>query len=250
MEVKYLIPEQTWETLAREVSGRLNQDEFTKKTGSYDILNIYYDSQDFVFHSAMIDRRPFRQKVRMRAYGRTNMTDRVYLEIKNKYKDRTYKRRCGISLAEGYRFMADNSADSVLTPSISGSGTPSVTNQQILNEIRFLRDHFVLIPRAFISYTREAFVGSEDPSLRLTVDHNILGRNHELAVESGPGGDSLLPPETCLLEIKVRNSIPLWLSEQLTRNRCFPAGFSKYTQYCNSFRNEAFASTRQRNAHT
>ena len=77
---------------------------------------------------------------------------------------------------------------------------------------------------------RKAYVGSEEPGLRLTFDSSIRWRDTQLRLTDGDHGQELLEDGQVLLEIKMPESAPLWLAELLSRLEIFPRSFSKYGQ--------------------
>ena len=50
----------------------------------------------------------------------------------------------------------------------------------------------------------------------------------DLDLSAGSAGEPLLPPDTCLMEIKIPGTTPLWLARGLSENAIFPTHFSKY----------------------
>ena len=80
----------------------------------------------------------------------------------------------------------------------------------------------------FVSYERDSFRGLEDPGLRLTLDRDILWRIRGLDLRLGAWGEPLLKEDETLMEIKISNAMPLWLSAALSDMGIFPLSYSKY----------------------
>ncbi len=80
----------------------------------------------------------------------------------------------------------------------------------------------------FVSYERDSFRGLEDPGLRLTLDWDILWRICGLDLRLGAWGVPLLKEDETLMEIKISNAMPLWLSSALSDIGIFPLSYSKY----------------------
>ena len=100
---------------------------------------------------------------------------------------------------------------------------------EILREIsRFLDFYPRIEPAMGITYSRTAWVGVEDPRLRITFDSDIQWRETELRLDREAGGEALLPPGGRLMEIKVPGAMPLWLARLLEEEAVYPASFSKY----------------------
>ena len=85
-----------------------------------------------------------------------------------------------------------------------------------------------LAPAVFIAYDRIAMFGKEDPELRITFDRNIRTRRENPTFEAGTDGEQLLPEGKILMEIKIPNTMPMWLARYLSTHRIFNSSFSKY----------------------
>ena len=85
-----------------------------------------------------------------------------------------------------------------------------------------------LSPRVFLSYERDSYKGISDPSLRLTLDQDILFRTDRLDLREGAFGEAILLPDQTLMEVKISNAAPLWLAQALSEIGIFPVSFSKY----------------------
>ena len=79
-----------------------------------------------------------------------------------------------------------------------------------------------------ICYDRLALFDKYQPELRVTFDSGIRWRMDDLDLSSGSAGEQLLPHDTCLMEIKIPGTTPLWLARALSENAVFPTHFSKY----------------------
>lgn len=170
-----------------------------------------------------IEKPVYKEKLRVRSYGVPNDEDMVFVELKKKYKGVVYKRRIEMTLAQTRDFFA-------------GKEVPH-DNPQIENELKyFLKFYEGIAPAMYLSYDRLAYCGAEDPSLRLTFDTHILYREEQKELDKGIWGKELLPAGVRVMEIKIPNAMPLWLSAILDELEIYPASFSKYgTAYLNEF---------------
>ena len=73
-----------------------------------------------------------------------------------------------------------------------------------------------------------AFFGKDDKDFRLTLDRNITERTYDLTLAKESYGKQIIRPDQRLMEIKIANSIPLWLSEALSDLGIYKTSFSKY----------------------
>ena len=71
----------------------------------------------------------------------------------------------------------------------------------------------------------------DNPDLRITFDQNIRWQNTQLTLSDGDWGYPLLSgdqKDCILMEIKIPNAMPLWLSSLLDEAGIYPTSFSKY----------------------
>lgn len=219
IEKKYIVDEPTYEKLIKKLDGHFVKDRYYKST----ICNIYYDTPSHQLVRNSIEKPVYKEKLRVRSYGVPNDEDMVFVELKKKYKGVVYKRRIEMTLAQTRDFFA-------------GKEVPH-DNPQIENELKyFLKFYEGIAPAMYLSYDRLAYCGAEDPSLRLTFDTHILYREEQKELDKGIWGKELLPAGVRVMEIKIPNAMPLWLSDILDELEIYPASFSKYgTAYLNEF---------------
>lgn len=219
IEKKYIVDEPTYEKLIKKLDGHFVKDRYYKST----ICNIYYDTPSHQLVRNSIEKPVYKEKLRVRSYGVPNDEDMVFVELKKKYKGVVYKRRIEMTLAQTRDFFA-------------GKEVPH-DNPQIENELKyFLKFYEGIAPAMYLSYDRLAYCGTEDPSLRLTFDTHILYREEQKELDKGIWGKELLPAGMRVMEIKIPNAMPLWLSAILDELEIYPASFSEYgTAYLNEF---------------
>lgn len=195
IEKKYIVDEPTYEKLIKKLDGHFVKDRYYKST----ICNIYYDTPSHQLVRNSIEKPVYKEKLRVRSYGVPNDEDMVFVELKKKYKGVVYKRRIEMTLAQTRDFFA-------------GKEVPH-DNPQIENELKyFLKFYEGIAPAMYLSYDRLAYCGAEDPSLRLTFDTHILYREEQKELDKGIWGKELLPAGVRVMEIKIPNAMPLWLS--------------------------------------
>lgn len=210
-ELKFLINEQQRQLLEQEMRQRMVPDKHGRNT----ICNLYYDTPDYRLIRRSLERPVYKEKLRLRSYGKAVQGADVFLEMKKKYKGIVYKRRIRVTEAEAKAFMerrADLPKDS-----------------QIARELVYFRDFYrELAPRVYLSYEREAWFDPEDSGFRMTLDRNIQYRTTDLSLVASTDGNAILPPDMSLLEVKASGGIPMWLTEHLSRHKIHKQSFSKY----------------------
>lgn len=219
-EKKYLLNAITVPSIIRGISGEMEPDAYGDNNGEYSIHNIYYDTTDSYLIRTSIDKPRYREKLRLRSYGTPmGLDEKVYIEIKKKFNGYGNKRRSSLSLGAAYEFLGNGKIPGLIKK----------TNRQVLREIQYILEMHDLVPTLYLSYSRLAFQGrNRNSDIRITFDHNILSRREGLRLEYGAYGDRLLPDGSWLMEVKVKHSIPVWLSCLLAENRLYPTSFSKY----------------------
>ena len=213
VEKKYLASPEQCRAFLELAEGRLLPDRFAE----YTICNLYYDTDGYDLIRTSLDKPVYKEKLRMRSYGRADENSPVYLELKKKLCGVVYKRRAVLPYAQARAAAAGAHI----------CGTDPET-EQTLREISCFLGRYPVSEKAYISYDRTAFTGAEDPQLRVTFDRNIRFRQQQLSLNSGMWGAPVLEPGRVLLEIKVAAAFPVWLSHVLSELELFPVSFSKY----------------------
>ncbi len=216
-EAKFILTRGQHLKLEEKLMPHLSAEDYSR----YTICNIFYDTPDFHLIRTSIERPPFKQKLRLRSYFSGGKQTDSYLELKKKLDHIVYKRRVSV----------ENTVDPASLPAI----LDSCPEDQTLRELKaFVNRYPSLAPVLFLSCNRTAYVGKDNPDLRITFDSNIRWRSTQLDFVSGTAGTLLLPPGHCLLEIKTDHSIPLWLCRILDSCVIRKTTFSKvgraYTQ--------------------
>lgn len=209
-ELKYLLTAEQKDILREHISGYLQPDSYGRST----ICNIYYDTPDYLLIRNSIERPVYKEKLRLRSYGTAAPDSIVFAELKKKYQDVVYKRRISAPEQAAVNYLA---------------GGEKTEESQISREIdSFMKFYGQPSPKMFISYEREAFFSKDDPGLRVTFDENILWRQEDLSLCSGPYGQPVLGRGMTLMEIKTGAAIPLWLARELSQGKIYKTSFSKY----------------------
>ena len=210
IEKKYLLSEAQYEALWEGIGAHLRADEFGRST----VTSLYLDTPDRRIIRSSVEARDYKEKLRLRSYGRAAADSTVFLELKKKYGGVVYKRRAAMTLAEAERYLR--------------LGVKPYESQ-IMSEIDWaMRLYGRPKPAVLIACEREAWFDDEYPDLRLTFDRNIRYRESELRLDRGSAGIALLPEKTVLLEIKTAGAMPLRLSHALDAEGILPGSFSKY----------------------
>lgn len=214
VEKKYLLTREQYEKLKITLKPYTVPDTYEISQ----ISNIYFDTENYQLIRTSLEKPVFKEKLRLRCYGKVQENGPSYIEIKRKYKGIVYKRREGVELKRAVRYLYH-----------PGNGDALDKNSQIANEIEYFK-HFYqgLKPAMYLYYDRTAWVGKRDLELRITFDKNILWRTEHLNLTEGVWGNPLFDKDLILMEIKIPGAMPLWLPPILEKLEIYPTSFSKY----------------------
>ncbi|WP_315111207.1 polyphosphate polymerase domain-containing protein [Clostridium intestinale] len=227
-ENKFQMNKELYMDFKRELLKRMEMDEFNQNDEFYKIANLYYDTKDDLLIRRSLDKPKYKEKVRLRSYGVPEENDKVYLEVKKKFKGIVNKRRTTLKLDEAYEFL-----DTGIKPEYK-----EYMNKQVLKELSYILKLYDLEPKVYIAYDRIAYFEKENREFRVTFDTNIRTRRYDLKLEYGDYGNNLVEDDLWLMEVKAENTVPLWFSKLLSEYKLYSSSFSKYgNEYKNMIKN-------------
>lgn len=252
-EKKYLIDATQRRTI--EVTARqfMSPDDY----GQTLVTSVYLDTPDRSIIARSLEKPVYKEKLRIRAYGREDGTALVFLcqhgfvaarafygdmllavpaffELKKKYKGIVYKRRVRMSLMGAWALAHGASYEAAMTtyPLACVKGSDPLTHHptidaQIAHEIEAALGRYDgLEPSAAILCWRVAWAPrGEADEPRITFDD-------ELCYIDFAAGDPvvrpILEPATSVMEIKASAALPHWVTDALSSLHVYPQSFSKY----------------------
>lgn len=228
-EKKYLLSAKQKAALMQAIAEHIEPDKYFAST----ICSLYFDTatQDLIIQS--IGKPVYKQKIRLRSYGISKLDDDVFLEAKIKFRGIVSKRRFKIKLRD-FNTYYQKLSSARGHPELHSSDSP-----QIAKELDYLFHFYNLRPNWIVCYDRESYCGKDDPQLRLTFDENLRSRRDKLRLEAGDQGKKFFSDQTCVLEIKALDAMPLWLVHTLTRLEIYPVSFTKYGNIYKKFKKGA-----------
>lgn len=222
-EKKYMITKDQLDTLLIQLKDYMTVDQYGKHT----ICNIYFDTESYELIRTSIEKPVYKEKVRMRSYGIPGKNDIVFLEMKKKYDGIVYKRRIPLRLKDAESYLYHGKKPKA----------EERQEKQIINELDFMMKKLRLEPAVYLSYDRLAMFGNEDMNLRVTFDFNISGRDTSLNLEKGTFGTPLLDDDKALMEVKIPDAMPTWMSRMFSELKIYPSSYSKYGEYYKQYIN-------------
>ena len=230
-ERKYILDPAAKEAVLQAMEGRMKIDRYGKTT----IRNIYLDTEEYDLIRTSLSGPEYKEKLRIRSYKQVGSTENVFVELKKKYKGIVYKRRVEVPVFQAMDWLC------------AGGDMPE--NEDLKDQPNFLQigkeiDYFLsryrkadLSPKVFLSYDREAYAPVDErekaTGLRITLDTNILARDHDLFLKSPVYGTPVLNKSLTIMEVKVSKdgAMPMWLARCFSENGIVKSSFSKYGKY-------------------
>ena len=209
-EFKYLMDARQLQAVLAAMAPHMVPDEYSHSS----IRNLYLDTPDFRLIRRSLEKPVYKEKLRVRSYGRAGREAAVFVELKKKFLSVVYKRRISMPQNQVLRCVA---------------GTELWPDSQIGAELAYAADFYkTLRPAVFLCYERDSFRGVEDEGFRVTFDREIRYRREELTLDSDTWGIPILAPGRVLMEVKVAGGLPLWMVHVLSEQGVFKTSFSKY----------------------
>jgi hypothetical protein len=220
-ELKYFITLQQAERFKSALRAYLVPDEHGNNNGKYALTSLYYDSPDLRCYWEKEYGLRFRRKLRIRRYEPDEpMTEDtpVFLEIKQRVDRVTQKQRVVLKYGDALRLCNDRQL-----PEDTGE------DRETLEEMYVFLWQYNLRPVSIVRYDRQALIGTKyDLGLRVTFDTNLSFQAHRLQIHEEPSALPMLSPKQVVMEIKVNEHIPFWLTGLIADHNLKMVRVSKY----------------------
>lgn len=220
-ELKYLLAASQVNVFREDLLEFVDADPHAGPGGTYPLTSLYYDTSDYQYYWEKIDGIKFRRKLRVRSYDpQPEPGTQVFVEIKQRANRVTQKRRITATLADAMRLCADGTIPK-----------HDSRDAATCEEIAGMTIYYDLRPQVITLYEREAYMGRDpDPGLRVTFDSDIRYRADNLDLTSFEPGTPAINPAMQVMEVKVNERVPHWLTELIARHDCQLIRISKYCQ--------------------
>lgn len=223
-ELKYLLTLPQAEQVKTALRAYLTPDEHGGSSGSYPLTSLYYDSPDYRCYWEKVDGIKFRRKLRIRVYDtEAALTDAtpVYVEIKQRLNRVTQKRRAVLPYGAALQLCNERQIPDY-----------APDDKAVIDEVYAYLWQYNLRPASLVRYQRQALVGTDyDIGLRVTFDTQLTYQVHPLRLDEPPVYCPLLPPEYAVMEIKVNERVPYWLTELAG---AYNLNMVRMSKYCRS----------------
>jgi hypothetical protein len=209
LELKYLISEQTALGVRDFVRSYLELDEYGlgKPNNSYAIHSLYLDSDELRTYWDTINGNKNRFKLRLRYYD-DKPDSPVFFEIKRRMNEAILKKRGGVKRRAVHWLLSGQLPD----PSHLLSNQPK--HLDALQKFCHLMIDIQARPKAHVSYLREAWVSTQDNSVRVTMDRQVRIGFEPTAQLTTQLDHHVMPfePEV-ILELKFTGRFPNWFRD-------------------------------------
>jgi hypothetical protein len=220
-ELKYLITLQQAEQFKSALRAYLIPDEYGQEDGRYALTSLYYDSPDLRCYWEKEYGLRFRRKLRIRRYETNEpLTEAspVCVEIKQRVDRVTQKRRAVLPYGDALLLCNDRQLPDC-----------APEDQALIEEIYVFLWQYNLRPVSIVRYDRQALIGGEyDLGLRVTFDTALSFQSHRLHLHEAPASLPMLLANQAVMEIKVNERIPTWLTELIADHNLQMVRVSKY----------------------
>jgi len=220
-ELKYLITLQQAENFKSALKAYLVPDEYGSNNGHYTLSSLYYDSPDLRCYWEKEYGLRFRRKLRIRYYETDEpLTEEtpICLEIKQRVDRVTQKRRAVLSYGDTLRLCNDRQLPNC-----------APEDKAFIKEVYVFLWQYNLRPISIVRYDRQALIGTEyDIGLRVTFDTDLSFQTHHLHLHEEPSSLPMLSPNQVVMEIKVNERMPIWLTELIANHNLKMVRVSKY----------------------
>lgn len=215
-ELKFYVPLKLYVPLGKALIPYTEADaNVSEGQARYKVNSIYYDTEDFLYYRKRVAGTPERLKFRIRYYGDEtgDLEQSVWFELKQKFGFFQRKLR--------HRVRAKD-----VGPILRGEQEhPELRSHLFEYNLRNLR------PVVKVSYFREPLKGIFEWGTRITFDSEIKGAyTNEFTTMPLSNEKLAISPFYFVLEVKLMDSIPTWLSHIIESFGLEQIVFSKYTK--------------------
>lgn len=210
-ELKYVISEATARGICNFARGYLVADEHADplRNNTYPVHSLYLDNAALSLCYATIRGHKNRFKLRIRFYE--NRPDSpVFFEIKRRVTDAILKERAPVRREAILPLLAGH------WPRREDLAEYSDRAMSALQRFCHLRTLVGAQGRAFVSYTREAYVSPGSDHVRVTFDRNLMGAHYQGAFDL-PHLRERCHPQVggVILELKYTERFPSWMRDMV-----------------------------------
>lgn len=222
-ECKFVVSETVADAVLRHVLPFVAPDEHAAKAGGhYPIASLYLDDRRQSLYRETIEGQAYRFKLRIRTYD-DDAAKPLFLEVKRRHDKVVQKMRCPIPR---HLLPAVLANEPVALPGAPAQKQASLAEFQRLMQLRHAE------PVLVVKYQRSAWVGLDDPEVRVTLDRRLsVLPEREPRVRINDAGYRTVPTTGVILELKFTDRCPPWM---LATMRACDLRRRSFSKYCHS----------------
>jgi len=220
-ELKYVVHATAYRALVEDLKHFMVPDPYGDVDGFYRVTSLYYDSPDYQFYRSKVEGLKYRRKLRLRIYPGTDISKvtKGFCEIKQRINRTVQKRRLTLPLDDAVSLCSGTFDASALDELDAAAASEMLYMVRAAN----------LRPSCIVSYRRQAFMGGRfEAGMRLTFDMQLQGRMQSLTVNEESPNHYFIPPDWFIMEVKVNERVPVWVTSLLAKHECQTQRVSKY----------------------
>ncbi len=220
-ECKYLIPPDLAAEIRSYVRPYVAPDPYAAASPdrSYDVSSLYLDSSDLRLYWETVEGQLSRIKLRIRSYDESPDSP-MFLEIKRRFDRLVLKRRARMDRGAVASMLAGVVPDTLFR---------EPEQQMYYDEFVGWMDRWLAEPQIWVRYHREAYVGTINRDVRVTMDRDLMCAPANGGIQAARRS-SWQPVETrqVVLEVKFDESFPEWVARLVQRFQLEKRSYSKY----------------------
>jgi len=223
-EHKYIIRENVALALRDFVSSYLEIDSFgaTQPNLSYPVHSLYLDSPDLRLYQTTINGDKNRYKLRIRFYEDRPKAP-VFFEIKRRTDNTISKQRGGVKREALDEVMAGQ----LPLPEHMASDDPR--HRAAIEQFAHHMNELNATPKAHVAYSREAWISTDDNSVRVTMDRETrIQVDPTYNMTTDMTDPHYVFGDNIVLELKFTNRYPVWFRELVRIFGLAQCGAAKY----------------------
>ena len=221
-EFKYLLPNNLANLIENEIKNFMILDNFANEESNkeYFVSSIYFEDDFNTGFNEKVDGYRIRKKYRFRTYLNKNKKNPVFLEVKGRNLERTYKKRITIPSKYFDLFKSRENYLSILK---------IFSNNLIISNFIFDVFRKNLQPKVRVDYYRKPYIVSNGLYFRLTFDNQISSSKvSNLDFKKDNQHNILCKAGFTVLELKFERSIPAWFHRIIQSYDLQRRSISKY----------------------
>lgn len=219
-ELKYIIDETRARAIAGYVRGYLRASPYNRPgpEAGESVISLYFDSPHLLFYNQAASGLKNRRKLRIRIYD-NEWHHPAFVEIKRRENAVICKSRAAVTRATVQRALRDHWPSHVDELDVAEPGQDRAVVAAVWQQFSYWCHVVQARPLLYITYAREAYVGTGDGELRVTFDRQLRatpyqGDNRLAVPASGVAPHpAFLPPGSVVLELKFTGACPRWMQE-------------------------------------